>query len=164
MGKAIGTDNLSSEKGSDMNVVTEIKVRGYHLDQHGHVNNVRYTEFLEEARYNLLDPHEDVLLSLKELGIMLFVVNINISFSQPAFLGDLLRIETGISQIGRKSGMIHQRILKNDRDKPILSADVTFVAMNSATGKAMPMEGELLAGIQKIAGVSEDPHATEKEG
>ncbi len=130
----------------------EIKVRGYHLDQHGHVNNVRYTEFLEEARYNLLDPHEDVLSVLKTTGIMLFIVNININFSQPAFLGDLLRIESGISQIGRKSGIIHQRILKNNRDEPILSADVTFVAMNATTGKAMPMEGKLLAGIQKIAG------------
>lgn len=135
-----------------MNVITNIKVRGYHLDQHGHVNNVRYTEFLEEARYNLLDPHEDVLSSLKEQGIMLFIVNINISFAQPAFLGDLLKIETGISLIGRKSGIIHQEVLKNDLSKPILSADVTFVAMNADTGKALPMEGELLAGIQKIAG------------
>ncbi|HOS78363.1 MAG: acyl-CoA thioesterase [Syntrophales bacterium] len=135
-----------------MKSVTEIKVRGYHLDQHGHVNNIRYTEFLEEARYNLLDPHEDVLSVLKTRGILLFIVNINIDFSQPAFLGDLLRIETGISKIGRKSGIIHQKVMKNDLERPILSADVTFVAMNAATGKALPLEGELLAGIQKIAG------------
>lgn len=27
-----------------------IRVRNYHLDGYGHVNNARYLEFLEEAR------------------------------------------------------------------------------------------------------------------
>ena len=31
---------------------TQIKVRGYHLDVYQHVNNARYTEFLEEARWD----------------------------------------------------------------------------------------------------------------
>lgn len=30
---------------------TQIKVRGYHLDVYQHVNNARYLEFLEEARW-----------------------------------------------------------------------------------------------------------------
>ena len=133
-------------------VTTNIKVRGYHLDQHGHVNNVRYMEFLEEARYDLLDPHEDLLLTWKEKGVLLFIVNININYLQPAFLGDLLRVETGISKIGRKSGIIHQEIWKKGSKTPIINADVTFVAMNTRTGKAMPFEAELHSCIQAIAG------------
>jgi thioesterase-3 len=133
-------------------VTTEIKVRGYHLDQHGHVNNVRYMEFLEEARYNLLDPHSELLLAWKEKGVLLFIVNININYAQPAFLGDILKIETGISKIGHKSGIIHQEIRKKGSDTPIIDADVTFVAMNTHTGKAMPFEAELHSGIQVIAG------------
>lgn len=31
---------------------TQIKVRGYHLDVYQHVNNARYPEFLEEARWD----------------------------------------------------------------------------------------------------------------
>ncbi|EAB4380520.1 hypothetical protein EBH53_19380 [Salmonella enterica] len=34
---------------------TQIKVRGYHLDVYQHVNNARYLEFLEEARWDGLD-------------------------------------------------------------------------------------------------------------
>ena len=30
---------------------TKIKVRGFHLDVYQHVNNARYLEFLEEARW-----------------------------------------------------------------------------------------------------------------
>ncbi len=136
-----------------MNVLTSIKVRGYHLDQHGHVNNVRYTEFLEEARYNLLDLHEDVLLALKKDGILLFIVNINISFANPAFLGDRLEIETGIAKLGRKSGLIHQEIRKVGPETiPVATADATFVALNARTGRAMPFEGELLARLKTLAG------------
>ena len=35
---------------------TPIKVRGYHLDLYGHVNNARYLEFLEEARWAYFEP------------------------------------------------------------------------------------------------------------
>jgi len=31
---------------------TQIKVRGYHCDFYGHVNNARFLEFLEEARWS----------------------------------------------------------------------------------------------------------------
>ena len=34
---------------------TQIKVRGYHLDVYQHVNNARYLEFLEEARWDGLE-------------------------------------------------------------------------------------------------------------
>ena len=34
---------------------TIIKVHGYHLDVYQHVNNARYLEFLEEARWNALE-------------------------------------------------------------------------------------------------------------
>ena len=38
----------------------EIKIRGYHLDLFGHVNNARYLEFLEEARWAMFDDQTDL--------------------------------------------------------------------------------------------------------
>ena len=35
--------------------MTKIVIRGYHLDAYRHVNNARYLEFLEEARWQYLD-------------------------------------------------------------------------------------------------------------
>jgi thioesterase-3 len=37
---------------------TKIKVRGFHLDVYQHVNNARYLEFLEEARWDGLENSE----------------------------------------------------------------------------------------------------------
>ena len=39
---------------------TRIPVRGYHLDVYGHVNNARYLEFLEEARWAYFGEHADL--------------------------------------------------------------------------------------------------------
>jgi thioesterase-3 len=35
-------------------------VRGYHLDLFGHVNNARYLEFLEEARWDWFEQRTDL--------------------------------------------------------------------------------------------------------
>ena len=34
---------------------TVVRVRGYHLDVFQHVNNARYLEFLEEARWSYFE-------------------------------------------------------------------------------------------------------------
>jgi len=52
-----------------MKSTVQIKVRNYHLDRFGHVNNARYLEFLEEGRWtyseenNLVAMYENHRLS-----------------------------------------------------------------------------------------------------
>ena len=58
--------------------ITEIKVRGYHLDLYGHVNNARYLEFLEEARWAFAETNLD-FDEWQRRGIAFSVVNINSS-------------------------------------------------------------------------------------
>ena len=36
----------------------KLTVRNYHLDGYGHVNNARYLEFLEEARWTFFQEHD----------------------------------------------------------------------------------------------------------
>ena len=55
---------------------THIKVRGYHLDLYSHVNNARYLEFLEEARWSFFEDKSDLPRFMKS-GLALIVVNIN---------------------------------------------------------------------------------------
>ena len=68
---------------------TQIKVRGYHLDVYQHVNNARYLEFLEEARWDGLENSESFQW-LTAHNIAFVVVNININYRRPAVLGDVL--------------------------------------------------------------------------
>ncbi|HBB1082702.1 TPA: thioesterase, partial [Escherichia coli] len=54
---------------------TQIKVRGYHLDVYQHVNNARYLEFLEEARWHGLE-NSDSFHWMTAHNIAFVVVNI----------------------------------------------------------------------------------------
>lgn len=65
---------------------TYIKVRGYHLDVYQHVNNARYLEFLEEARWEWLEDL-DAFHWMTQNNIAFIVVNININYRKPAVLG-----------------------------------------------------------------------------
>lgn len=68
-----------------MSNATIIKVRGYHLDVYQHVNNARYLEFLEEARWQWLEDHGAFDWMMKE-AIAFMVVNLNINYRRGAVL------------------------------------------------------------------------------
>jgi thioesterase III len=48
----------------------DIKVRGYHLDVFSHVNNARYLEFLEEARWAAIEKTIDLLAIAREATLI----------------------------------------------------------------------------------------------
>ncbi|ADU68273.1 thioesterase family protein [Pantoea sp. At-9b] len=121
---------------------TTIKVRGYHLDVYQHVNNARYLEFLEEARWQWLED-VDAFNWLVQQKLAFVVVNININYRRPAVLGDVLTIESEIAQLNGKSGVISQRVLLASDGSPVADAALTFVCIDLQTQKAVPMEGEL---------------------
>lgn len=128
----------------------DIKVRGYHLDVYGHVNNARYLEFLEEARWTLLDERVD-LRSWQQRGIGFNVVNINISYRRAAFLNDELVLDAAITRIGDKSATLHQRVQLKNNQQAIVDADVTFVIVDSKMGKLLSIDGvfkEILESLQ----------------
>jgi len=118
-----------------------IKVRGYHLDVYGHVNNTRYLEFLEEARWTIKEKYFDFPDKHAE-GFGFVVVNTNINYRNYAQLGDTLEIRTHVLKIGTKSATFRHEIYFAGTEKLIVDADVTFVIINRSTGKAMPVEGE----------------------
>ena len=127
----------------------DIKVRGYHLDLFRHVNNARYLEFLEEARWSFLESHGH--LDLLETGGYAFaVVNININYRRAAGMGELLQVATRVKSIGSRSCVIHQLITLKGTPTVIADTDVTFVIVDTRTDKAVPLEGELRAALEKM--------------
>ncbi len=125
-----------------MSHITTIRVRGYHCDFYGHVNNARFLEFMEEARWALLESSLD-LEFWKERGLGFLVAAITINYRRPADLGMDIEIRSGIKKLGGKSGIIGQEFIDQKTGKTIADADVTFVVFNMATGKAVALEGEI---------------------
>ncbi|WP_430457442.1 acyl-CoA thioesterase [Rheinheimera sp.] len=132
--------------------LTQIKVRGYHLDIYQHVNNARYLEFLEEARWAYLEDCGDVDYFTSQ-RLAWVIVNININYRNAATNGQTLQIATQFSKIGGKSAVIHQVVTVAGTDTVVADADITFVCLDQRSGKAVAIEGELLARLS--------PHLTD---
>ena len=131
-----------------MQTRTPIKVRGYHIDLYGHVNNARYLEFLEEARWDFLEQQTEIDY-LMNSGLGMAVVNVNINFCRGAFMGEELEVLTQLTKVGNKSALIQQKIVLKGTDTLIVDADVTFVVTDQKAQKAVVLEGKLLELMQQ---------------
>ena len=127
----------------------EIKVRGFHIDVFSHVNNARYLEFMEEARWVVIDKYID-LKRMKAKGIIFVVVNININYRRPSSLGDIFELYLGLTKIGGKSAVFYQEIRLKGTDTVVADAHVTFVFADIITGKAVKIDDEMKRLIGKI--------------
>jgi len=128
---------------------TQIKVRGFHIDVYQHVNNARYLEFLEEARWDGLE-NTDSFQWMSARNIAFVVVNININYRRPAVLGDLLTITSHIQQLNGKSGVLSQAVTLEPEGDMVADAQITFVCIDLKTQKALALEGELRDKLQAL--------------
>jgi thioesterase-3 len=128
---------------------TKVKVYGFHLDMYGHVNNARYLEFLESARWEFIAENMD-LRELDKLGIAFLVVNININYRHPATIGQTLEIETRMAHISAKSAKVHQEIRIKGQDQLVADADITFVIIDAKLKKVLSIKGEVKTIIDRF--------------
>ncbi|MEJ2721850.1 MAG: thioesterase family protein [bacterium] len=128
---------------------TRIKIRGYHLDLYGHVNNARYLEFLEEARWSMIDDRID-LAAWQKRGLAFVVVKITINYRRAVSLGDVIDIRSTLSELGRKSATIRQEVVLDGSDVRVADADVTFVIVDVENDRALPLEGDIAESLSLL--------------
>jgi thioesterase-3 len=133
-----------------MSHTTTIKVRSYHCDSYGHVNNARFLELLEEARWSYLDESLDLAI-WKENNLGIVVAALSINYRRPAPVDTVLEIRSTMGELGAKTGVIHQDVLDQTTGKVVADADVTFAVVDTGTGRAVSMEGEVRAVFEKPA-------------
>ena len=131
-----------------------IRVRGFHCDFYGHVNNARYLEFLEEARWAYLEAGLD-LQAWKDRGLGFIVAAVSINYRRPAGLNIDLEVRSHLASIGGKSGVIRQEVVDVASGKTVADADVTFVIADLESGRAVAMSEEIVAMLK----LSEEPGA-----
>ncbi|GAB7129264.1 long-chain acyl-CoA thioesterase FadM [Silvimonas sp. JCM 19000] len=129
---------------------TEIKVRGYHLDLYGHVNNARYLEFLEEARWGMMESHGDLQWFMQQ-RYALVVSRIDINYRRPATMGDVIVVETSMARLEERSCIVAQRIVRADNGKLVAEAEVTIAVVHPETPGALPMTGEVADRFNALA-------------
>lgn len=122
---------------------TALRVRGYHLDGYGHVNNARYLEFLEEGRWAYFDDRPGLAAFLQKGDVAFVAVNLNIDYRRAAVAGDDLEVLTRLAELGSRRARMHQEVRRVRDGKPVASADITFVLLDVATHRAIEIDGEI---------------------
>lgn len=127
-----------------------LRVRGYHLDGYGHVNNARYLEFLEEGRWGYFDDRPELARRFASGNPALVAVNLNINYRLAAVAGDDLEVLTRIAELGSKSARMYQEIRRVRDGKPVVDADLTFVLLDVRAQQSMAIEGEIRQALEPL--------------
>jgi thioesterase-3 len=116
------------------------KIRTFHTDAFGHVNNARHLEILEEARWQYA---EDIglmpLLRQEELGFI--IMDMRVRFREPVFEGDQVKVSTALVTLGSASGEVKQLMHKEER--AALTSLFHFILVRREDGKSVPIEGAI---------------------
>ncbi len=131
-----------------MSAVTEIKVRGYHADFYGHVNNARYLEFFEEDRWARLESKID-FNDWDARRLAFLIVNINVNYRKAVKVGEVVTVTTGIEKINTKSVVLKQEIAFKSSGVVAADALITFVVIDGS-GKAVTIEGDIRKELENL--------------
>jgi len=118
---------------------TQIRIRGYHEDRFGHVNNARYLELLEEARWAHLEERGLTASFLDEQGVFPVIVRLSVSYRRPASAGDLLEIETNVLRSGRRKVVLKQVGRFVGSDEICVEAEMTAIFIDLESGRAVAL-------------------------
>jgi acyl-CoA thioester hydrolase len=89
-------------------VIYPFVVRPTHLDVFGHVNNAKYLEIFEEARWDLLEARGFGLKTIRERGLGPVVLEIRAQFKRELVDGDRCEVRTSVSSSRGKIFVLEQ--------------------------------------------------------
>jgi acyl-CoA thioester hydrolase len=107
-----------------------IEVRGYEIDSFGHVNNSVYLNYMEHARWKMLNEEGITLHQITQEKQWPVIQSIEIQYLKPSFSGDSLDITTRITEASRVRFQLEQVIHRGD--SAIAKALVNSVVINEA--------------------------------
>lgn len=125
-------------------LITHVYRRYSDLDPQGHVNNVVFLDYLQEARIRVF-----VQTNFAEiLNISQVMVHQSIDFRRPIFYStEPLTIETWVSSVGNTSYRVKYRILS---EAGVLAAEAESVMVCFDNDKAIPIPDSLRSALQSI--------------
>ncbi len=123
------------------------RVRWSDVDSYGHVNNVKYFEYFQEARIAFLSHLTHSGAGETDRGVV--VARIDVDYRRPiSFRTDPFEILTWVVRVGTSSYDLEAQI--RDGDEVLSRARAVIVAFDQGTQRSRPLtrdERELLSGL-----------------
>ena len=122
---------------------SRFKIRATQVDMFGHLNNAKYLELFEWARWEMHEGRgADVYEHATRSRVGPIVVHVDVDFKAEVHVGDEDKVLSRIGRIGNRSVTLIQEMYKEDGT---LAAKANFIwtFMDFQTRKAAPMPEEL---------------------
>jgi acyl-CoA thioester hydrolase len=117
-----------------------IRTRFCESDAFGHINNVSFFIYLEQAR---IDFFMDAC-NFENINDFSFVIaSAHCDFKKQAFINQSLVVKTWVSHIGNTSVKLKHKILDQTNDELIAEAEVVLVSFNVAAQKTRPLNEQM---------------------
>lgn len=120
----------------------DFTVRSTDIDVIGHVNNAKYLEYMEWARFDWIWQQGFTLDELKRRSVMPVVVNININYRKELKMLEKVQVRTSAIKVGEKSFVIRHE-LYNQKEELVADGDVTMVMIDANTRRSTALPAEL---------------------
>ncbi len=128
---------------------TNFRIRTFHTDAFRHVNNSRYLELLEEARWQFAESIGLVeMLTREQLGFI--IVDMSVRFRVPVFEGETIRVFTSLITLGTASGEVRQIVRKNGGNQVALKSLFHFILIDRETGRSVPIDSAIREQLLEI--------------
>ncbi len=111
---------MTSEK-----VSYPVLIREAHLDTFGHVNNARYLDLFEEARWECMTQRGYGLEKVRSSGLGPIILEVQLKFILELHLRKQITITTQVLKYEKKIGILRQEMLDTDGHL-CAQADFTF--------------------------------------
>lgn len=128
-------------------------VRFSDVDVYGHVNNVKYFEYFQEARIAfILSLDEPLFEPSQESAMRQVVVRIDVDYKRPIlFRPEPYAVVTWVTRIGTSSYDLACRILDGDGDETVYAqAEVRLVAFDTSTQRSRPLSDMERARLEAV--------------
>jgi acyl-CoA thioester hydrolase len=111
------------------------------LDQNGHVNNVQFVQWMQEAAVRHFESVGGVEHTLA-IGATWVVRSHTIEYFRPAFAGDTIEVQTWVANIRRVRSLRRYRFLRKTDGQKLVEGATDWVLVNARNGfpLAIPQE------------------------
>ena len=106
-------------------------------DMLGHLNHATMLNFLERARWSLLEPQINIREWARQ-PVFSVVRHVDIGYFAQSHPGEDLMIRSGLLAVKRTSYIIKQDVRKVESNTLVAEASIVFVAVNQQ-GQAVPV-------------------------
>lgn len=129
--------------------VQPVKVHWGDMDALGHVNNVVYFQYLENARISLMEDL-GIFPRLFNEGGGLVVADSRCRYKAPVVYPDTLHVGIGVEILGEDRLVVHYDLFSESMARNAAEAEVVLVSVDAKTGRKMPMPEWFLAAMRKM--------------